>query len=325
MTTRRSLLAAVGALAASRGVAAPKPAKIPHVGYLSAGSYDEKEAFLSAFKDGLRELGYVDGKNIAIDVRWAGDVPAQFPELAASLVRERSSAIVTTCVPSTRAAKTATGAIPIVMSVDADPVAEGLVASLARPGAHVTGTATLFEELIGKWLELLSTSLPAVREFGILTNPNAQTERYFWVRFQAAARRLGVSVVPFGAHVPVEIERTFAQIGKQGIRGPVVMTDAFLAGQVVPIVKEAERQKVPAIYGFREFAEAGGPTSYGISFREYYKGVARCVDALLKGTKPPDLPVEQPTRIGLVVNLLTATLGLVLPQSILLRADQVLE
>ena len=325
MTTRRTWLFVIGALATTRS-GAQVSRQIPRVGYLSTGSLEEREVFLSAFMEGLRELGYVDGKNIVVSPYWAGDTAAAFPRLATSLVLDRSNAIVTTCVPSTRAAKNATRTIPIVMSIDEDPVAAGLVTSLARPGANVTGTANLFEELIPKWLELLSATIPSARDFGILSDPVSLSDPYMWVRFEAAAQRLGINVIQFGAHVPADIDSAFASMRKQKIRGLVVMIDAFLAGQVTRIVTQAERDRLPAMYGYREFAEAGGLMSYGLSFREYYKGVAKYVDAVLKGTKPADLPVERPTRIGLVVNLKTAkTLDLTIPPSVLLRADRLLE
>src|SRR5512146_2665166 len=173
MLTRRSLVLALGAAVATRPWRAPaQPSTAaPHIGYISLGSPRSNGAFLGAFKDGLRELGYVDGRNSVIDVRWAGDSPADLPGLAASLVKDRPNAIIGTCIPSTRAAKEATRTIPVVMSVDGDPVAAGLIASFARPGGNVTGTSTLFEELIPKWVELLTTAAPKVRNVALLHNP----------------------------------------------------------------------------------------------------------------------------------------------------------
>lgn len=326
MTRRRSLLA-LGACALALPLAGrgQQASKIPRLGYLSAGTLNVNEAFLQALKDGLRDFGYVDGRNIAIDVRWAGDAASEFPRLASELVDERSSAIVTTCVPSTRAAKEATRNIPIVMSIDGDPVSSGLVASLSRPGGNVTGTSTLFEELIPKWLELLNSAVPKVREAGILTNPDNLIDPFYWAQFQQAAKQLSVGVAQFEASTPEEIDRAFAQMQTRNMGGVVVMTEAFLAGHMDRIVALARRSRLPAIYGFREFAEAGGLMSYGLSFRDYYKGVARYVDAVLKGRKAADLPVEQPTRIELVINQATAReLSIALPQQLLLRADRVI-
>jgi putative tryptophan/tyrosine transport system substrate-binding protein len=326
-STRRRLLIALGALAIPGSSFAQKPiSKIPHIGYLSTGSIVSNGAFLGAFKDGLRELGWVDGKNIIIDARWAGTAAYEFPQLAASLVKEKPDAIVGTCVPSTRAAKNATSSIPVVMSVNGDPVASGLVASLAHPGGNVTGTSTLFEQLIPKWLELITTALPKARTIAVLVNSESLSDPFFWTQFQEIAKRMGVKVVSAEARAPTELERAFADIKKQRAGAFVMMTDAFWAGQMQRILTLANVYKLPGIYGFREFAEAGGLMSYGLSYREYYKGVARYVDKVLKGVKPADLPVEQPTRIEFVINQSTAkSLGLNLPGQLLVRADKVIE
>jgi putative ABC transport system substrate-binding protein len=321
------MLAVLGLTAAFPWLTGAQPAaKVAHIGYLSTGSPKSNRAFLDALRDALRELGYIDGKNIAIDVRWAGDMPSEFPQLAASLVRDNPNAIVTTCIPSTRAAKQATSTLPVVMSVDGDPVAAGLVSSLARPGGNVTGASTLFEELIQKWLELLHAALPKARDIAILCNPDNVIDPYYWAKFQEAARGIGVNVLRVEARAPAELDQAFKIMKDQRASGLVVMTEAFLAGQVQIIVPLADRYRIPAIYGYREFAEAGGLMSYGLSFREYYKRVARYVDAVLKGAKPAELPVEQPSRIELVINRRTARkLGVSLPPDLLVRADHVIE
>jgi putative ABC transport system substrate-binding protein len=298
---------------------------VPRIGYLSVGTGRTNEAFLSALKDGLRELGYVDGRDIVIDVRWVGNRAYTFPDIAATLVEERPNALVTTCIPSTRAAKQATSTIPIVMSVDGDPVSAGLVASLARPGANVTGTATLFEQLISKWLELILATVPASREIAVLRNPENLVDTYFWAKFVEAAKERGTRIVPFEARLPEDLIGAFAAMRTRGADALIVMTEAFLAGQVQIILPLAAQQRLPAIYGYREFTEAGGLMSYGLSYRDYYRGVARYVDAVLKGAKPADLPVEQPTKIELVINMKTAqTLGIAVPPALLARADRVL-
>jgi putative ABC transport system substrate-binding protein len=325
---RRTFMGATAAnlVAVSLAAIAQQTAKIPHIGYMSTGSLKINEAFLEALQDGLRELGYVDGKNIAIDVRWAGDMVSAFPQLAASLVQDNPSAIITTCIPSTRAAKEATRTIPVVMSVDGDPVRAGLIASYARPGGNVTGTATLFEELIPKWLEFLTVALPKARSIAMLTNPDDLIDPFYWGQSEDAAKRLGVKVLHFEASSPADIDRAFTEMKRQDAEGLVVMIEAFLVGQMRRIVQLADRDKLPAIYGFREFTDAGGLMSYGLSYREYYRRMARYVDAVLKGTKPADLPVEQPTKIELVINLKTAkALGLMIPQPLLVRADKVIE
>jgi putative ABC transport system substrate-binding protein len=328
MITRRKLLIGVGAAALTCPLAArgQQASKIPHVGYISTGSARSNAAFLGALKDGLRELGYVDGKNIVIDARWAGDSPSDFPQLAASLVKSQPSAIIGTCIPSTRAAKEATHTIPVVMSVDGDPVAARLISSFARPGGNVTGASTLFEELIPKWIELLVTAAPKVRTVALLRDPYNAVDPFYAAQFEDAAKRIGVAVEQFEARSPEDVDRAFPQMKKLNVGGLVVLTEAFLAGEVNHIVPLANQYELPSIYGFREFAEAGGLMSYGVSFREYYRRVARYVDAVLKGARPADLPVEQPTRIELVINLATARkLGVSLPPQLLVRADEVIQ
>lgn len=325
--TRRELLAALAAALIVRPLRGrAQSAGIPHIGYISLGSPRSNGAFLDAFRDGLRELGYADGKNIVVDVRWAGDSPADLPRLAASLVKDRPNAIIGTCIPSTRAAKGATRTIPVVMSVDGDPVAAGLIDSFARPGGNVTGTSTLFEELIPKWVELLTVAAPKVRSVALLHNPNDLVDPFYAAQVGEAGKRVGVRVAQFEADAAEDLDRAFAAMRQNGAEGVVVLTEAFFAAEVQRIVALANRYELPAIYGFREFARAGGLMSYGVSFRDYYKGVARYVDAVLKGTRPADLPVEQPRRIELVVNLKTArALGLAIPQALLLRADEVIQ
>lgn len=328
MTTRRKLLIAIGTglLVLPLPSRAQKTAKIFHIGYLSAGTVETNDAFLGALRDGLRELGYIDGKNIVIDVRWAGDAAYLFPQMAASLVQDKPSAIVTTCIPSTRAAKNATGTIPVVMSVDGDPVQAKLVASLARPGGNVTGEWTLFDELILKWVELLHIATPNVRDVAVLFNPDNLLDPYWSAQFEEAAQRVGVKAVRFEARKPADLDRAFADMKTKNAGGLVINVEAFLASQVQHIVSLADRYRLPAVYGFREFTDAGGLMSYGVSFRDYYKRVARYVDLVLKGAKPADLPVERPTKIELIVNLAAARkLGVNIPPQLLVRADEVIQ
>jgi len=320
-------IAALGiALSFSHHGSAQQAGRIPHVGYLSVGSEASNGAFLAALKVGLRELGYIDGRDILIDVRWSGSSASEFPQLAASLVQAKPNAIIGTCIPSTRAAKGATATIPIVMSIDGDPVAAGLVSSLARPGGNVTGTSTLFEELVPKWLELLTAAVPKARVVAALLNPDALADPYFWAKLKEAAQRFNVKLVRSEVRTPEDLDHAFANMKKQHVDAFVVMTDALFAGEAAHIVALADRYKLPGIYGYREFAEAGGLMSYGLSFEAYFKGVARYVDKVLKGAKPADLPVEQPTKIEFVINLTTAKkLGVALPQELLARADALLD
>ena len=327
MVTRRRFLLASGASALAApyvSLAQVYGPRTPHVAYLSQGSEADRGVFLAAFKEGLREFGWIDGKNIAIDVHWA---PAyQFPQLAASLVKGNPAAIVGTCIPSTRAAKNATATIPVVMSVNGDPVESGLVASLARPGANVTGTSTLFEELIPKWFEIVTTAIPNIRTIAVMANPESVGDEYWYARAQEAAERVHLNVVRAEAQTPSSFDREFGSMKKQHVDAFVLMVDAYFLNEMRRIIRLADTYKIPGIYGFREYVEAGGLFSYGLSYRDYYKGVARYVDKVLRGTKPADLPVEQPAKIALAINLRTAkALGLAIPQSLLLRADEVIQ
>jgi putative ABC transport system substrate-binding protein len=326
MVTRRRILLALGAsaLAAPRAsLAQLSGAKIPHIDYLSQGSEVDRGVFLGAFKEGLREFGWIDGKNVVIDVHWA---PAyEFPQLAASLVKRAPAVIVGTCIPSTRAAKNATSTIPVVMSVNGDPVESGLVASLARPGANVTGTSTLFEELIPKWFEIISTTIPNIRTVAVMANPEGVDDEYWWAQAQQTAERIRLNVVRTEAHTPAGFDHEFGSMKKQRVDAFILMVDAYFLNEMQRIVTLANEYKLPGIYGFREYVEAGGLISYGLSYRDYYKGVARYVDKVLRGTKPADLPVEQPAKIELVINLRTAkAVGLTIPASVLARADDVI-
>jgi len=233
-------------------------ANVPRVAYLSVGSEASNGAFVAALKDGLRELGYVDGRDVVIDVRWSGSSVSEFPQLAASLVQVKPNVIIGTCIPSTRAAKEATATIPIVMSIDGDPVAAGLISSFARPGGNVTGTSTLFEELVPKWLELLTAAVPKARVVAALVYPEALTDPYFWAKLKESALRFGVKVVRSEVRTAEDLDRAFANMKKQHADAFVVMTDALFAGEATRIVALADRYKLPGIYSYREFAEAGG-------------------------------------------------------------------
>ncbi|HSC00994.1 MAG TPA: ABC transporter substrate-binding protein [Burkholderiaceae bacterium] len=297
---------------------------IPHVSYLSQGSEANRGAFLAAFRDALRELGWVDGKNVVIDVYFAA--PYELPSVAAAAARRGPAAMVGTCIPSTRAAKNASATIPVVMSVNGDPVEAGLVASLARPGANVTGTWTLFEQLVPKWLELITTVAPAARTVAVLVNPDSIEKEYWWARAEEAARQVRVHVVRAEAATAADVVDALAMAVERGADAMVVMVEALFLNQIARTVTLANLRRLPAIYGFREYAEAGGLMSYGLSYRNYYKNVARYVDKVLRGVKPADLPVEQPTQLELVINLKTAkALGITIPQSLLLRADGVIQ
>jgi putative ABC transport system substrate-binding protein len=300
-------------------------ARILRIGYLSAGSPATKGAFLDAFREGLREFGYVDGRNIVLDVHWSGNAAYRFPEIAASLVGGKPDAIIGTCIPSTRAAKNATATIPVVMSIDGDPVAAGLVASLARPGGNVTGASTLFEALIPKWFELIREVVPGARILAFMVNPDILADPW-GEEIATIARKAGVRLVQVEARTSAELERAFAAMQRQRADALIVVPDAFWADQVQRIVTLAGTHSLPGVYGFREFAEAGGLMSYGISFREYYRNVAGYVAKVLEGAKPAQLPVTQPAKIELVINVATARkLGVKISPRLAARADRIIE
>ena len=277
-----------------------------------------------AFRQGLRELGYVEGQNIVIEHRSPEWKYERLPGLAADLVRLNVDIIVAASPAATKAAKQATSTIPIVFTVSGDPVADGFVASLARPGGNVTGLATIGPELVGKQLEMLKAVAPKVSRVAVLQNPD--THGGVLRQAEGSARGLGLHLQILEARTPSQIEAAFAAMSSQRVDGILVMRDAVFRAQRVQITALAAKKRLPAVYGLREEAEAGGLIAYGTSVPQLYRRAATYVDKILKGEKPGDLPVEQPTKFELVINLKTAkALGLTIPPSLLQRADQVIE
>ncbi len=298
------------------------PGKAARIGFLG-----DVPSFLDeAFRQGLHELGYVEGQNIAIEHRAAEWKYERLPGLAAELVRLNVDVIVAASPPATEAAKQATRTIPIVFTVSGDPVAEGFVASLARPGGNLTGLATISPELVGKQLEMLKAVAPKVSRVAVLQNPDQPSHARSVRQAEDPARALGVQLQVLKARTPSEIEAAFASMSSQRAGSVLVMRDALFFAQRAQIVALAAKSRLPAVYGLREEAEAGGLMAYGASVPQMFRRAATYVDKILKGAKPADLPVEQPTKFELVINLKTAkALGLKIPQTILLRADQVIE
>jgi putative ABC transport system substrate-binding protein len=311
------LLSFVAPLAAE---AQQPPGKFARIGLLG-----DVPSFLDdAFRQGLRELGYVEGQNVTIEHRSPEWKYERLPGLAADLVHLKVDVIVAASPAATEAAKRATSTIPIVFTVSGDPVADGLVASLARPGGNITGLATISPELLGKQLEILKGVAPKVSRVAILQNPN--THRGVLRQAEGAARGLGVQLLSLEARTPSEIETAFATMRSQRANGILVLRDAVFRAQRHQITALAAKNRLPAVYGLREEAEAGGLIAYGASVPQLYRRAATYVDKILKGAKPADLPVEQPTTFELVINLKTAkALGLTVPPSLLHRADQVIE
>jgi putative ABC transport system substrate-binding protein len=301
--------------------------KVWRIGYLDQGSAEQpaSKRYLEALRQGLRDLGWVEGRNIAIEVRYAEGKTVQLPALAAELVRLKVDLIVTRTTPAALAAKQATTTIPIVIGAAADPVGSGIVASLARPGGNITGWTHLGLELRAKYLELLKETIPKVRRVGVLWNPTNQVHKPSLRVIEAAAERLRVELQLMGVEDPKELESTFTVMVGRRVDAVVVFPDGMFSARAPLIIALVARHRLPTMYGDREFAEAGGLMAYGVNFSDMNRHGASFVDKILKGAKPADLPVEQPRKFDLVINLKTAkALGLTIPQSILVRADELI-
>jgi putative ABC transport system substrate-binding protein len=302
---------------------------MPVIGWLSSGSpaSDNIPGRLPAFRRGLNEAGYFEGQNVAIEYRWAEGQYDRFPTLVANLVHRRVAVIVTPGPSQAFAAKAATSTIPIVFETGIDPVRSGLVASLNQPGGNVTGVSLLNAELAGKRLDLLHELLPTAAVVALLVNPaNPSNTELETTSLQDAARALGLQVHVLRASTSGEIDAAFEALGDIRAAALVVAGDAFFTSHRNEIVALAGRYTVPAIYIYREFAEAGGLMSYGTDLADSYRQVGIYTGKILKGAKPADLPVQQVVKLELVINLKTAkTLGLTIPLSLLGRADEIIE
>ena len=326
---RRTLLATLvgGLLAAPLAAEAQPREKLPRVGYLSPGSPSEplRRRRFEAFRQGLRELGYVEGQNIVIEPRWAEGKYDRYPALAADLVRLKVDVIVPVGGAATQAVQQATRTIPIVMSVVIDPVGSGLVASLARPGGNVTGLTIMASDLVGKQLELLKEVVPKVSRVALLWNPANPGSAPQLRQAEAAARALGVRLQPLEARGPQEIDSAFAAMTRERAGALVILADSIFTNQLRQIAEIAAKKRLPAIHVGTEYAEAGGLMGYSANNLDLERRAATFVDKILKGAKPADLPIEQPSKFELIINVKTAkALGLTIPQSLLLRADEVI-
>jgi putative ABC transport system substrate-binding protein len=300
----------------------------PKVGYLSIGSASDprRVALLGAFQQGLRDLGYVEGKNILIEVRFAEGPYDRLPGLAAELAHLKVDVIVAYSTLATQAAQNATSSIPIVMSGVVDPLRTGLVAGLGRPGKNVTGLSLMGPEVIGKQMQLLKELVPKISRIAVLWNPASASNVVQLREAEVTAQALGLRLQPLEARGADDLDRAFAAMTRERAGGVIVLVDGVLIDNRTRIARLAEKTRLPAVYAIREHAEAGGLMFYGANIAAMNRRVAIFVDKILKGAKPADLPIEQPTKFELVVNLKTAkTLGLAIPQSLLLQADQVIE
>jgi putative ABC transport system substrate-binding protein len=303
--------------------AAQQPKKVPRIGFQSAASPSANAARIEAFRQGLRDLGYVEGKNIVIEWRYAEGKLDRLSEFAAEWVRLKVDVIVTAAPSSTRAAKEATSTIPIVMAFDSDPVGNGFVASLARPGGNITGLSALSPEISGKQLELLKEIVPRLSHVAVLrTRPDAQVSK----EMELAAGALRVKLQYLDVLDPKDIETAFQTAGKGHADAVLVLASPILESHRKQIADLAAKSRLPTIYHVPEFVEAGGLMSYGVSFIDLYRRAAAYVDKILKGAKPADLPVEQPQKFELIINLKAAKqIGLTIPPNVLARADKVIK
>jgi ABC-type uncharacterized transport system substrate-binding protein len=300
--------------------------KIPRIGFLVAASPSAFSARNEAFRQGLRELGYIEGKNIVIDWRYAEGRLDRLPDLAAELVGLNVDIIITAGPTDTKAAKKATKTIPIVMGFDTDPVGNGFVTSLARPGGNITGLSSLAPELSGKQLELLKEIVPKLSRLAVLgtsTNPgNAQQLR----EMELAAKAFGVKFQYLDVLNPKDVETAFRAASKGRAEAVLVLGSPVLISHRTQVADLAVKSRLPAIYNVAEWVEAGGLMTYSTSFTDLYRRAATYVDKILKGAKPADLPVEQPTKFEFIINLKTAKqIGLTIPPNVLARADKVIK
>ncbi|OGL05435.1 MAG: hypothetical protein A3I03_15520 [Candidatus Rokubacteria bacterium RIFCSPLOWO2_02_FULL_68_19] len=314
-------------LAAPVTAGAQPPRKVPRIGYLVLAPLLEKPSpERAAFLEALSELGYVEGKTVSIEYRSAGWNAELLPDLAEELVRLNVDAIVTGGGGATaEAARQATKTIPIVVAASADPVGLGLVASLARPGGNITGTSLMAPELGSKRLELLKETVPKISRVAVLWHPRG-AGRLEWQQTEAAARRLGVTLQSYEVRNADDVARALEAMTQKRPDAVIMFFDPLTSGYRVIISDFALKNRLPTIFGSREFAAAGGLMSYGPNIPELFRRAAVYVDKILKGAKPRDLPIEQPTKFELIVNLKTAkALGLTIPPSVLIRADQVVQ
>jgi putative ABC transport system substrate-binding protein len=324
---RRTFLAGTGAvlLAAPCAAGAQQPGKLPTIGYLGANTPSAESQRIAAFVQRLRELGWIEGRTIAIEVRWAEGRNERFAEIAAEFVRLKVDVIVTAGTAAVVAAKQATSVIPIVFAVAGDPVGTGLVASLARPGGNVTGLSLQATDIAGKRLELLREVVPGLRRLAILANVGSPLAVREIREVQATARTLGFEVATSEIRRADDIAPAFDAL-KGRADALYVVADPLVTTNRIRISALALGAHLPTMHGQRENVEVGGLMSYGASYPGLYRRAADYVDKILRGTKPADIPVEQPTKFDLVVNLVTAkALGLTIPPSLLGRADEVIE
>jgi putative ABC transport system substrate-binding protein len=328
-STRRALILAAAAwpvIGWMGAVRAQAPAKVRRIGLLSPWTPSDTAAWHQAFRQGLRDLGWTEGKNISIEYRYAEGRHDRLPDLAADLVRLKVEVIVASVTPDALAAQKATTAIPIVIAVAGDPVAMGLVESLARPGGNITGLSQMTQETVGKRLELLKEMVPKLSRVAVLWNPQGVASTLLWKELQLPARQLGIQLHSLEVRSPNELDKAF-EAATRARAGALFLTgDPVFGTNLKRIAGFAAKNRLPSIFHTSEFADAGGLVAYGPDRADLFRRAATYVDKILKGAKPGDLPIDRATRFELVINLKTAkALGITIPQSVLFRADRVIE
>jgi putative ABC transport system substrate-binding protein len=321
------LIAFGGVLAAPlASLAQQRPAKVPRIGYLDTSSAAIAGIRLDRLRAGLRDLGYAEGRNIVIEVRWAEGKYERLPALAAELLGQELDVIVAAGPAAIQVVKRTTPNLPIVIAASGDPVAFGFVASLSRPGGNITGLSAISADLSSKYLELLRVAVPKLSRVAVLMNPGHPRHPDYLKHIQTAAQATGVTVLPVQAGTADQIEAAFDVTKRDRAGALIVLGDGLFFSQARRIAELATLQRLPTMFGTREPVEAGALMSYGPNLAEQFYRAATYVDKILKGAKPADLPVEQPTTIELVINLETAkAIGLTVPQELLLRADKLIE
>jgi len=326
VSARRRALIALAALSVSFSSRSQTSLHVYRIGFLVPRSSANFGGRVDAFRAGLRELGYVEGKNLTIEWRFADGEYDRLPALAYQLIQSKIDVLVVDSTPGVKVAHAATTTIPIVMISVGDPVASGFVASLSRPGGNITGLSNVVGDVSAKYVELLHVAVPGLKSVAVFTNPDNSTHPKIASQVRTAATTIRVKVSPIVARTPAEIEAGFGTIRKEGVDALIVLGDPFFGQQGRQIGELALKSRLPTLLTNRSLAEAGGLMSYGQDLSEHYRRAATYVDKILKGAKPRDLPVEQSTKIELVINLKTAkALGLTIPQSLLLRADEVIQ
>jgi putative tryptophan/tyrosine transport system substrate-binding protein len=324
---RREFITLLGGAAAVWPFGASAQPATPLIGFLGSDTPELYADRLRAFRKGLSEIGYVEGRSLTVEYRWAEGRNDQLPALAADLVRRKVAALVTSTTPAALALKTATATIPIVFFVAGDPVALGLVASLNHPGGNLTGTTTLTLEVGSKWLQLLHEMVPAADSFALLVNPTSPALAEAQSKdLQVAARSLGLRLHMLQASTDPDIDAALAAVGQLPAGGLIISSDSFFFTRSERLASLSARHAVPTIFGFREFAAAGGLMSYGADLADAHRWIGIYTGRILKGENPAELPVLQATKVELIINLKTAkALGLTVPLPLLGRADEVIE